>query len=165
MLTSAITELERGLPKLKKTSYSSIDKLMRTIMKKYDLTAKELHNGFVNKHDKTPDEWIKGKKLKTFKEFLEESAIARKILDRAMVLANQNKNNSEKFKTYIDLIRKTKKRLDNKEEDYPGRTSARKDKYLIPSNRTSSFPELSGISTRTKNPKKLRKQRALGEIT
>jgi hypothetical protein len=80
-------------------------------------------------------------------------------------LSKQNKNNPEKFKTYIDLIRKTKKRLDNKEEDYPGRTSARKDKYLIPSNRTSSFPELSGISTRTKNPKKLRKQRALGEIT
>ena len=73
MLTSAITELERGLPKLKKTSYSSIDKLMRTIMKKYDLTAKELHNGFVNKHDKTPDEWIKGKKMKTFKEFCEEA--------------------------------------------------------------------------------------------
>lgn len=70
MLTSAITELERGLPKLEKTSYSSIDKLMRTIMKKYDLTAKELHNGFVSKHDQTPDEWIKGKeKVKTFKEF------------------------------------------------------------------------------------------------
>jgi hypothetical protein len=72
MVNQAITELERGLPKLEKTSYSSIDKLMRTIMKKYDLTAKELHNGFVNKHNKTPDEWIKGKKMKTFKEFCEE---------------------------------------------------------------------------------------------
>ncbi len=69
MLTSAITELERGLPKLEKTSYSSIDKLMRTIMKKYDFTAKELHNGFVSKHDQTPDEWIKRKTTKTFKEF------------------------------------------------------------------------------------------------
>ena len=69
MLTSAITELERGLPKLENTSYSSIDKLMRTIMKKYDLTAKELHNGFVNKHNQTPDEWIKRKTAKTFKEF------------------------------------------------------------------------------------------------
>ena len=68
MLTSAILELERGLPKLKNTAYSSIDKLMRTIMKKYDLTAKELHNGFVNKHNKTPDTWIK---KKTFKEFCE----------------------------------------------------------------------------------------------
>ena len=68
MLTSAILELERGLTKLKKTSYSSIDKLMRTIMKKYDLTAKELHSGFVNKHNKTPDTWIK---KKTFKEFCE----------------------------------------------------------------------------------------------
>ena len=66
MLTSAITELERGLPKLKRTSYSSIDKLMRTIMKKYDLTAKELHNGFVKKDHQIPDTWIK---KKTFKEF------------------------------------------------------------------------------------------------
>jgi hypothetical protein len=80
MLTSAITELERGLPKLEKTSYSSIDKLMRTIMKKYDLTAKELHNGFVSKHDQTPDEWIKGKnKMKTFREFLEYSTLLPKF--------------------------------------------------------------------------------------
>jgi hypothetical protein len=80
MVNQAITELERGLPKLEKTSYSSIDKLMRTIMKKYDLTAKELHNGFVSKHDQTPDEWIKGKnKMKTFREFLEYSTLLPKF--------------------------------------------------------------------------------------
>ena len=28
-------------------------------MKEHDMTAKELHNAFVEKHDKTPDEWIK----------------------------------------------------------------------------------------------------------
>ena len=28
-------------------------------MKKYNLTAKDLHNGFVNKHNKSPDDWIK----------------------------------------------------------------------------------------------------------
>jgi hypothetical protein len=54
-----IIELESGLKKLSNTSYDSIDKLMRSIMKKYDMSAKELHNAFVNKHDKTPDDWIK----------------------------------------------------------------------------------------------------------
>jgi hypothetical protein len=36
---------------------------MKSLMKKYDLTAKELHYGFRDlNNDKTPDEWIKGKK-------------------------------------------------------------------------------------------------------
>jgi hypothetical protein len=35
---------------------------MRKIMKKYSLTAKELHFGFKNKHKKTPDEWNKMKR-------------------------------------------------------------------------------------------------------
>ena len=56
----AVEELESGLKKLDDTSYDSIDKLMRSIMKEHDMTAKELHNAFVKKHDKTPDEWIKG---------------------------------------------------------------------------------------------------------
>jgi len=30
-------------------------------MKKHDMTAKQLHNAFVSKHDKTPDTWIKEK--------------------------------------------------------------------------------------------------------
>jgi hypothetical protein len=56
----AVEELESGLKKLDDTSYDSIDKLMRSIMKEHDMTAKELHNAFVKKHDKTPDEWIRG---------------------------------------------------------------------------------------------------------
>ena len=58
----AVEELESGLKKLDDTSYDSIDKLMRSIMKEHDMTAKELHNAFVKKHDKTPDEWIKNLK-------------------------------------------------------------------------------------------------------
>ena len=69
-----VKELENKLIKAKDTSYDGIDALMRTIMKKYDLTAKELHNGFVNKHNQTPDEWIKEMKskkvVKTFEEFM-----------------------------------------------------------------------------------------------
>jgi hypothetical protein len=58
----AVEELESRLKKLDDTSYDSIDKLMRSIMKEHDMTAKELHNAFVKKHDKTPDKWIKGLK-------------------------------------------------------------------------------------------------------
>ena len=56
----AVEELENQLKKLNNTSYDSIDKLMRNIMKEHDMTAKELHNAFTKKHDKTPDEWVKG---------------------------------------------------------------------------------------------------------
>ena len=57
---AAVLELEDELKKLDNTSYDSIDKLMRSIMKEHDITTKELHNAFVKKHDKTPDDWIKG---------------------------------------------------------------------------------------------------------
>jgi hypothetical protein len=55
----AIKDLEDGLKESKSNSYDSIDKLMRGIMKKYDMTAKQLHNSFKDKHNKTPDEWVK----------------------------------------------------------------------------------------------------------
>ena len=59
--TKAIKELENRLLIASDTSYDGIDKLMRSMMKKYDVTAKELHYGFKNKHKKTPDDWIKMK--------------------------------------------------------------------------------------------------------
>lgn len=58
----AIKELENSLIVASDISYNVIDKMMRTIMKKYGLTAKELHHGFKNKHNKTPDDWIKMKR-------------------------------------------------------------------------------------------------------
>ena len=61
---SAISELESGLKKLSKPSYDSIDGLMKNIMKKHDMSAKELHNSFVEKHNKTPDAWIKKSHVK-----------------------------------------------------------------------------------------------------
>jgi hypothetical protein len=57
----SVIELERRLVKLSDISYDSIDKLMRIIMKKYVMTAKELHNAFVKKHGKKPDDWVKEK--------------------------------------------------------------------------------------------------------
>ena len=64
-MQSAVKELEVGLRKLKNTSYDSIDRLMRIIMKKYNITAKDLHNSFVHIHHKTPDIWIKTMKEET----------------------------------------------------------------------------------------------------
>lgn len=72
MIDKAVIELEKKLPYLKKYSYSSIDDLMRKIMKKYDITAKQLHNAFVGKHHQTPDTWIKKKTFKEFRENLNE---------------------------------------------------------------------------------------------
>jgi len=64
---NAISELENGLKKLSNPTYDSIDNLMRGIMKKHNISAKNLHNSFVKVHDKTPDTWIK-----TMKESHEE---------------------------------------------------------------------------------------------
>jgi hypothetical protein len=59
MKKDAVEELKNKLLNLNSISYDSIDHLMRRIMKKYNMTAKELHNAFVNKYHTTPDTWIK----------------------------------------------------------------------------------------------------------
>jgi hypothetical protein len=58
---NAVKILEKELLKLNDISYDSIDKLMRGIMKTHNMTAKELHNAFVDKNKKTPDDWVKEK--------------------------------------------------------------------------------------------------------
>jgi head-tail adaptor len=70
---NSVTELEDRLKKLDDISYDSIDRLMRNIMKKYDVTAKELHNNFVSKHNKTPDTWIKDLKEGTLHHWFKGS--------------------------------------------------------------------------------------------
>jgi hypothetical protein len=54
-----VTALEKGLKQLDKHDYDSINKLMMDISKKYNITGKDLHNDFVSRHGKTPDNWIK----------------------------------------------------------------------------------------------------------
>lgn len=103
---------------------------------------------------------------KTFKKFMEESTTTQRLKIKTVEAIRKYKDNPEKIKVYKNLLNKIRERQNpNQELDYLGRESARKDKNLIPSHRTSSFPELSGIKTVTKNPKKLRKQKAIGEIT
>jgi Domain of unknown function (DUF6321)/ParB-like nuclease domain len=54
-----VLKLERGLKKLPSHSYDSIDKLMQKICKDADISGQKLHDMFVDKHNLTPDNWIK----------------------------------------------------------------------------------------------------------
>lgn len=54
-------ELAKKLPSLAKHDYNTIDRLMRDISKKHHITGKALHNLFIKKYKKTPDNWIKNK--------------------------------------------------------------------------------------------------------
>ena len=48
-----LQEFDETCKKLDDTSYDSIDDLMHRIMKKHNMTAKQLHNAFVDKNGKT----------------------------------------------------------------------------------------------------------------
>lgn len=58
---SAASELAKKLPSLEKHDYTTIDRLMRTVAKKHRITGKALHDLFVRKFHKTPDNWISSK--------------------------------------------------------------------------------------------------------
>lgn len=61
LIESAEIELAKRLPSLEKHDYDTIDKLMRKISAKHHITGKALHDLFVRKYKKTPDDWIKNK--------------------------------------------------------------------------------------------------------
>lgn len=107
--------------------------------------------------------------MKTFKQFLHEASIAQRIKMRAGELIKKyHKVDPEKVEVYKGLIKRTNERTNPiLPDDYhtTGRYAARRDKHLYPSGRMSSHPGEDNPSTVTKNPKKLRKQRALGEIS
>ena len=58
----AVNELEERLLELNDISYDSIDKLMRSICEDHDMTPRELHDEFKEKHDQTPDNWVRSQK-------------------------------------------------------------------------------------------------------
>ena len=58
---TAVSELAKELPSLKKHDYDTIDLLMRKISKKHHITGKALHDLFVKQYKATPDSWIKNK--------------------------------------------------------------------------------------------------------
>jgi len=59
---NAVITLEKKLISLNDISYSSIDKLMKSICSEFNISPKKLHNDFVKKHKMIPDEWIKEKR-------------------------------------------------------------------------------------------------------
>jgi hypothetical protein len=103
--------------------------------------------------------------MKTFKQFLLEVNTSEQLLKAALKAANRHRNDPEKRILYVELVKKVRARLNPDDEEYFGRAAARRDKHLYPSDRMSSHPGEENPSTLTKNPKKLRKQRALGEIS
>lgn len=103
--------------------------------------------------------------MKTFQEFLYESSVEQRLRTKLMELMSKHRNNPEKFKIYKDFLKRVIDRSKPSFPDYPGRESARRDKHLYPSGRMSSHPGEENPSTVTKNPKKLRTQKAIGEIS
>lgn len=89
ILESAVSDLVKKLPSLEKHDYDTIDTLMRKIAKKHHITGKALHDLFVKKFDRTPDDWIKNK------------------LDEALVPGKENRYGSKakQVKAFIHYIR------------------------------------------------------------
>ena len=58
-----VSELEQRLLDTGATSYSAIDKIMRSICSKYGISAQKLHDDFKSKHKMIPDKWVKTKGL------------------------------------------------------------------------------------------------------
>jgi len=110
MLTQAVTELENRLLNLKDISYDSIDNLMRKIMKSHNITAKELHNAFVNKYKKTPDDWIKGK-MKKIHEDHKEIASGKKADDEGYMARNELDSIERAIKNLRKSIKTGKQQL------------------------------------------------------
>ena len=60
----AVKDLEKDLKE--PHSYDAIDHMMKTIAREEGITAKALHDRFVDKHGMTPDDWIKNKLSENF---------------------------------------------------------------------------------------------------
>ena len=61
IIESAAMELAKRLPSLQKHDYTTIDKLMRQVASRHSITSKALHDLFVRKFKRSPDNWVKGK--------------------------------------------------------------------------------------------------------
>ena len=81
----AALELAKRLPSLEKHDYTTIDKLMRQVASRQSITGKALHDLFVNKFKRTPDEWVKNKldEANDEPDFLEDNPIMKKFIQFA----------------------------------------------------------------------------------
>ena len=85
IIESAALELAKRLPSLQKHDYTTIDKLMRQVASRHSITGKALHDLFVHKFKRTPDEWVKNKLDEANDEpnFLEDNPIMQKFIQFA----------------------------------------------------------------------------------
>jgi len=95
---SAVDELKKKLPSLRKIDYSTIDNLMQRISKRYKITGKKLHDLFVSKYGHTPDTWIK-----KYKEKLGEEGVAEDLSEARNSLFAFVK---QQFPTWPDYVLK-----------------------------------------------------------
>lgn len=102
--------------------------------------------------------------MKTFQQFLYEANVTHRLKMAAAYAIKKHWDNPEKREIYRNLLKRVIERTPSHPDDTLRHLNQRKDKFLIPSHRPGSFPELVGMPAITKNPKKLRKQKALGEI-
>jgi len=58
IVEAAASELAKRLPSLSKHDYNTIDDLMRKVAAKHRITSDALHDLFVKKYKKTPDNWV-----------------------------------------------------------------------------------------------------------
>jgi hypothetical protein len=93
---SAVNELKDKLPSLAKHDYNTIDKLMKKISKKHEMSANALHDIFVKKYKKTPDDWIKNK--------LDEKELTTEDIKKTILKRTGVNNDSRKISlVYEDL--------------------------------------------------------------
>lgn len=79
---SAAIELAKRLPSLQKHDYNTIDQLMRQVASKHSITGKALHDLFVHKFKRSPEQWVKGKldEANDEPDFLKENPIMQKFI-------------------------------------------------------------------------------------
>ncbi len=97
-----IGELEKRIKKLKTHTYSSIDRLMRSISKKYKITTQVLHDDFKNKHNEIPDQWVK--------QFIENEEPEEKVQEEV-------DPNIQSALDVLDKLKRTDDDIDNEEDN------------------------------------------------
>jgi hypothetical protein len=85
IVESAAIELAKRLPSLQKHDYDTIDQLMRQVASRHSITGKALHDLFIKKFHKNPDNWIKDKldEANDEPDFLEDNPIMQKFIQWA----------------------------------------------------------------------------------
>ena len=85
IIESAAMELAKRLPSVAKHDYTTIDKLMQQVAAKHSISGKALHDLFVKKFHRTPDNWVKGKLDEEDSEldFLADNPIMQKFIQWA----------------------------------------------------------------------------------